>query len=106
MLAALYNFNRPCNAHHLYYYYYYYYLFVAVKTIDGTGISGGESISFSSSESRTIEIVPRMVDETCELDEKIIQMAIYDQSNVLVSSTVNITIHPDTQCGKPFFPLY
>ena len=85
-----------------------FFSFVAVETINGTGVSGvdfeakNETITVSPSANATLEIELRTADGTCELDEKQFQMAIYDQNGDLIGSTVNVTAEPDTQCGKPF----
>ena len=84
------------------------FIIAAVETINGTALSGvdfeakNESIILSSLENTTLEINTREVDEICELDGKQFQVAVYDQNGALVSSCVNITVNPDTQCGKPF----
>ena len=103
--------SPACPTCNNYYSFYAIFLIVAVETINGTGLSGvdfeakDESITLSSLENTTLEINTREADEICELGEKQFQMAIYDQSGTSVSSTLNITINPDTQCGKPFFSV-
>ena len=84
-------------------------LFIVIETINGTGLNSvdyeatGESITVLSSENATFNFDIRATDETCELEDKEFQMAIYDyRGYLLVSSIVNITIDPDTQCGKLF----
>ena len=87
--------------------YTFSFLITAVETINGTALSGvdfdakNESITLSSVENTTLEINSRE-DEICKLDEKYFQIAVYDQNGALVSSTANITINSDTECGKPF----
>ena len=87
--------------------YTFSFLIAAVETINGTALSGvdfdakNESITLSSVENTTLEI-NSLEDEICELNEKQFQIAVYDESGALVSSTANITINSDTQCGKPF----
>ena len=82
--------------------------FVAVETINGTGVSSvdfeakNETITVSPLANATLEIELRTADGTCELDEKQFQMTIYDQNCDSVGSTANVTVTPDTQCGKPF----
>ena len=77
--------------------------------MNGTGVSGvdfeakNETITISPLANITLEIDIRAADGTCELDEKQFQMAIYDQNSASVGSTANITIYPDTQCGKSFY---
>ena len=87
-----------------------FFSFVAVETINGTGVSGvdfeakNETITVSPLANITLEIDIRAADGTCELNEKQFQMAIYDQNGAsIIGSTVNITIYPDTQCGKSFY---
>ena len=82
--------------------------FVAVVTINGTGVSGidfdakNETITLSGQANTTLEITTRATDETCEPDERQFQLVIYDQSGAIIGSTASITINPDTQCGKLF----
>ena len=82
--------------------------FVAVETINGTGVSDvdfeakNETITVSPLANATLEIELRTADGTCELDEKQFQMAIYDLNGYSIGSTANVTVEPDTQCGKPF----
>ena len=83
---------------------------IVIQTINGTGLSGvdyeatNESMTVLSSENTTFNIDIRAADETCELEDKEFQMAIYDHRGLLlVSSFVNITIDRDTQCGKLIF---
>ena len=82
--------------------------FVALETINGTGVSGvdfeakNETITVSPLANITLEIDIRAADGTCELDEKQFQMAIYDQNGDSIGSTANVTVESDTQCGKPF----
>ena len=88
------------------------FVVVAVGTINGSGLSGvdfevkNEVITVSpvlqAVESSNVEIIARALDENCELDEKQFQMEMYAENGALIGSTVNITINPDTQCGKPF----
>ena len=83
--------------------------FVAVETINGTGVSGvdfeakNKTITISPRANITLEIEIRATDGTCELDEKQFQMTIYDQNGDSIGSTANVTVEPDTQCGKPFY---
>ena len=83
-------------------------MFVAVETINGTGVSGvdfeakNETITVSPLANITLEIDIRAADGTCELDEKQFQMTIYDQHGDSIGSTANVTVGSDTQCGKPF----